>query len=119
MHRQSASAGAIQSAAATLRVYIAELAAEDLGDAAVAERIGDQLVSLAKLEGQLKVYALVDSLYATYERPDAQVRGYLTQWLLQGADDTWSGRGNDLKRAHHDGVRNATREVLDTIGWEQ
>lgn len=31
--------------------------------------------------------------------------------LLEGPDDTWSGRGNDVRRAQYDGVRQAGKEI--------
>lgn len=33
--------------------------------------------------------------------------------LAEGADDEWSGRGNDLKRVEHDGFRYEARRFLD------
>ena len=32
--------------------------------------------------------------------------------LLDGPDDTWSGRGNDVRRAYADGVRRAVAEAV-------
>lgn len=40
----------------------------------------------------------------------------LTSKLLQGADDSWSGRGNDVARSQFDGFRNAARGITDLLG---
>jgi hypothetical protein len=41
-----------------------------------------------------------------FERSGPQaVNEWLFEQLAQGADDTWSGRGNDLKRAEFDALR--------------
>jgi hypothetical protein len=40
------------------------------------------------------------------------VRQYLTEVLLEGADDTWSGRGNDLARVCFDAKREAVKQSL-------
>ena len=37
--------------------------------------------------------------------------------LTEGADDTWSGRGNDVRRAAHDGTIDAVRRTLDFIQY--
>lgn len=34
--------------------------------------------------------------------------------VLNGADDSWSGRGNDAKRAEFDGIR----EAVQNLKWE-
>lgn len=32
-------------------------------------------------------------------------------FLANGADDSWSGRGNDVRRAYFDGIREASRKI--------
>lgn len=44
-----------------------------------------------------------------------QVQQELLQELLRGADDKWSGRGNDLRRVAHDGTRAAIERVFQLI----
>lgn len=39
----------------------------------------------------------------------------VTDLLLRGADDTWSGRLNDTNRAHADGVREAASRLLSKL----
>lgn len=51
-----------------------------------------------------------------------EIEAYLTDRLIAGADDTFSGRGNDLKRAAFDAVRDEVRDLLYPIrrrggGW--
>lgn len=47
------------------------------------------------------------------------LRDYLVQRLTENPDDTWSGRGNDARRAYNDGVRAAARSAHDAMqyGW--
>lgn len=40
------------------------------------------------------------------------VKYAITQPLLRGADDSWSGRRNDAARAQHDGVRKVADELM-------
>lgn len=44
------------------------------------------------------------------------VLGIITDLLTQGADDTWSGRGNDVARARFDGIRTACSSMDLLIG---
>ena len=48
-----------------------------------------------------------------------ELERWVTDSLLQGADDTWSGRGNDDRRAIHDAQRDAYREVLRLVRRNQ
>jgi hypothetical protein len=43
------------------------------------------------------------------------IRETLLNELLRGADDAWSGRANDLRRATHDGVRLAIRDIIRAL----
>ena len=50
---------------------------------------------------------------------DEEIIGYLRSYcfdlLAQGADDTWSGRGNDDKRSDFDTVRHAVKQVRNML----
>lgn len=48
-----------------------------------------------------------------------ELERWVTDSLLQGADDTWSGRGNDDRRAIHDAQRDAYRQVLRLVHRNQ
>lgn len=39
----------------------------------------------------------------------------LTSALLRGADDAWSGRGNDLRRSSFDAFRDEARRFVDFV----
>lgn len=47
---------------------------------------------------------------------EGRARDLLTARLLRGADDEWSGRGNDARRSRFDGFREEARKILETIG---
>ena len=73
------------------------------------------IVSLAEAEGVHEVFALVDQMKARNIEGDA-IRDRLVSMLIQGADDSWSGRANDARRARFDGVRDAVQHHLDRLG---
>lgn len=73
------------------------------------------IVSLAEAEGVHYVFALVDQMKARNVEGDA-IRDSLVSMLIQGADDAWSGRANDARRARFDGVRDAVQHHLDRLG---
>lgn len=52
--------------------------------------------------------------FAEREGEDAEqlIRKEITDALVSGADDTWSGRGNDLQRIRHDALREIARKIL-------
>ena len=43
------------------------------------------------------------------------LRSHMMRMLLNGPDDTWSGRGNDARRAYHDGVREAWQRIAPRL----
>lgn len=45
----------------------------------------------------------------------AATREVITSTLVLGADDTWSGRRNDMRRAAFDDVRETARRLLDRL----
>lgn len=47
----------------------------------------------------------------------AAVTHRLHDVLTQGADDSWSGRGNDLSRMQFDAVRKIASEILNDIHY--
>ena len=67
------------------------------------------LIRLAEHEGRLFVLRNVIHL-AESDKAD-QIRDWLMTYATRGAGDSWSGRVNDVARAHHDGVLRAMREV--------
>lgn len=73
------------------------------------------IVSLAEAEGVHEVFALVDQMRAR-DLDDNAIRDRLVSMLVHGADDSWSGRANDARRAKFDGVRDAVRHHLDRLG---
>lgn len=81
-----------------------------------ADQSVDALLSLADAEGARDVWSKLATV-ATYhcksgvEITEAQVMQVVMDLLTRGADDTWSGRGNDVKRAYFDGVRSAATRV--------
>lgn len=51
------------------------------------------------------------------EKSDMDILLYLMGLLTRGADDTWSGRGNDSNREAHDAVRKFAEDQADHIRY--
>lgn len=76
-----------------------------------AEDLAKVLNDLAKEEGRMLVrHALRNAL--AEKASVNQIRQHLLSFTLNGADDTWSGRANDVRRAHFDGVLAEVREII-------
>lgn len=73
-----------------------------------------ELNAEAKRAGADSVYAYVARMCDHYgdDLDPQMIAEGVGDLLAQGADDDWSGRCNDVRRAYHDGVRQAAREVL-------
>ena len=81
-----------------------------------ADQINKAVLDLAYAEGQQSYWALMLHVakYVTSHGDDdvaVALQKSTLKLLTQGADDVWSGRGNDVKRAQFDGLR-AAAEVL-------
>ena len=73
------------------------------------QALASRLNILAKHEGRLHVFAAVLGMTGT-EREEG-IQEWLLDQALKGADDSWSGRNNDIARSRYDGVLSAIREV--------
>lgn len=75
--------------------------------------------ALVELQGELEAYELAaqGNRYAEDEgKPVGRlVTSILTSRLLRGADDRWSGRGNDGSRALFDGFRTAAERIIQSL----
>lgn len=73
-----------------------------------AARINDSVMDLANAEGQVLILTeIVDILE---QNPEA-ILDFLIQSLSSSVDDTWSGRGNEINRAQHEGRTIAVRRL--------
>ncbi len=85
--------------------------AEAIDGGADIQRINGLLLSIAHSTGTMDVYAWIPG---TFERGGIEaVRHSLMRTATNGADDAWSGRGNDVKRAYDDGKLAAIRAVMN------
>lgn len=113
---------ALEKEVAHARQRIVEATAEGSS-----EQILARVNGLAKTEAAVRVYATVRRIVKNGSLKN-QTQAEVNQSLLlaagsemaQGADDEWSGRGNDLRRAADEGKRKAWDAVLTSIqfGWE-
>lgn len=104
--------------------------------AEIADRITEKRAHLAALAtdgapvrdltftvNEIAYYEGAHTVFATVERMadlDADERmEVVTDMLVRGADDQWSGRANDANRAHYDGVRETAALVLRRLRAEQ
>ncbi|HXJ66018.1 MAG TPA: hypothetical protein VNN79_19840 [Actinomycetota bacterium] len=85
-------------------------------DGSQVQSLHDWVQQLAATEVARDLYSVLDGMVRRGRTPD-ECRAMVTDKLIHGPDDTWSGRGNDLKRAQHDAVRHVARE-LEYYGQE-
>jgi len=81
-------------------------------------RLNNYMLSMAEAEGAIEVFASIERLEeqgreagASEERIVFYALREIANILIRGSDDTYSGRGNDQRRAHFDGKREAAREL--------
>lgn len=82
------------------------------------EQAYDWAIRLAEYEGMVEMFTILDQIEAhgrkkgvSEDRIAFHLLEEIVNRLALGADDTWSGRGNERKRAYFDGVREAAREA--------
>ena len=76
-----------------------------------AEDVAQLARELAIAEGQVQArYEYRNAL--AYDATPQEIRKTLTDLVLRGADDTWSGRSGDIKRSKFDGLRGEVRDLL-------
>lgn len=81
-----------------------------------AKRISVAVMELAEAEGTRDMYSRLKSAASYHHRTDgefteAHAMKAVATTLAHGAEDTWSGRGNDTARARFDGMRAAAGNV--------
>lgn len=74
---------------------------------------GDFSLKVAEAEGASAAWNLLQRMvdHKNGEICQGGVNGVAMDLLVNGADDSWSGRSNDLKRARFDGVRAACSDM--------
>lgn len=82
----------------------------------------DMVLRIAEQEGREKVRNVATTIMSATgldnETKWREVKDWTTNMVLMGAEDSWSGRGNDMRRAFHDGVRDEARRILDYNSME-
>ena len=76
-----------------------------------ADALGRLVHQLARLEGQHRAVHAALSVRREGGSNDAVLR-VLLDLLRNGADDTWSGRLNDIARSRFDGLRDAVNDLI-------
>jgi hypothetical protein len=71
------------------------------------------LARLAEFEGQL--FVLTEVVRLIEDGKADQLNDWLMMHATRGAEDSWSGRTNDVARSRFDGVLAAIRKVSETI----
>ena len=62
-------------------------------------------------EGIVRIASMMISALKR-ELSAGEIKTSLLDILARGADDNWSGRGNDVRRSYHDGVLDMVNAVL-------
>lgn len=103
-------AAAAQDLIERKRASLATLATEGAAIRDITHTVNE----IARTEGEWTVLA-TDEKMAANGLDTAERIEVITDLLLRGADDSWSGRGNDTQRAHYDGIRDAASTVLNRL----
>lgn len=82
------------------------------------DRLADFVNDLARAETLASLWRQVDGIskrdeYSAQDAVGIVARQTIRSMIISGADDTWSGRTNDCKRAAFEGQR----KFLDQIGY--
>jgi hypothetical protein len=78
----------------------------DQGNLPLPEHLANSVNDYAMTFGALRLEAAVEGL------DDQQQKDKATNMLLNGPDDGWSGRTNDVRRAQHDGLVRRASEII-------
>jgi hypothetical protein len=92
----------------------ARLAEEAMDDTKGLEQLADAVHHVAAQVGVASVHHELRNALQWEASPE-QIRKNLTKLVLVGADDKWSGRGNEVRRAKFDAARQEVSDVLDRI----
>lgn len=89
------------------------------GEGRLGEKFAQHANGIARAEGRLFVLDGIAVVMGDISRDTAASIKYAKQVTidaaLRGSDDTWSGRGNDNRRAFYEGVVEAVRVGLDYL----
>lgn len=92
-----------------------QLLADRVTEGRRAEDLTTALNGLAQAEGAQRLWARLNQAVENPSRGEefneTVALRLVAGMLAQGADDSWSGRGNDVNRAHFDGIRSAAQKV--------
>jgi len=80
----------------------------------------EELDDTANIIGTATGYAkIMRKMLEAHEQVDSLTLAlYLGRHLAGSSRDTWSGRGNDLRRSVIDGEKQAARDIFDLIEYE-
>jgi uncharacterized membrane protein YccC len=95
--------------AARNRLYLA------VGERKDSQYLAAAVNAVAEVEGKLQVLGYAQRASSNGKSPEEMVASLLDN-VLMGADDGWSGRTNDAKRAHFDGKREGVRWIVRRLG---
>lgn len=96
-------------------------------------RLADRVADVEEWRGVVSVFAewergleylrseLSDDMSGKDRRQRVELEKWklLTRMALRGADDSWSGRGNDAKRSFHDGRLKALSHLETKLSYDE
>lgn len=96
-----------------IRFLRQSLAEEATAETTSSQMMLDAVTKIAQHEVAARMHTGAARIIANHGPAD--VREWATERLLDGADDRWSGRGNDHQRSQFDAVRDAVRDILRIV----
>ena len=99
-----------------------ESARQNLAQSAVAmdgsiRELSNAVNAVAHAEGVAEVHYLKERMEANGVSPEL-IALELAGRMSHGADDSWSGRGNDVQRSRFDGFREAAQIIISNVRYE-
>jgi hypothetical protein len=87
--------------------------AQQASDGTWLKTVSRTLLEIAELEAQVGVWEAAADFME--HANDITIHEWAFRLLETGADDQWSGRGNDFQRATYDGKREAANRVVSVV----
>lgn len=88
-----------------------QASSKDQMDRNDANRFAELVNNIAEEEGKLQARWEYRNALAHDASPDA-IRRHLTRLITNSPGDEWSGRRNDVRRTHNDGLRKEVADIL-------
>lgn len=88
-----------------------------IAEAGMLAELGNAVNAVAYAEGVAEAHYIKERLEGN-GKSEPIIALELAGRMSHGADDSWSGRGNDVQRAKHDGFREAAQRIVQKARYQ-